>query len=759
MPRAFGGTYTADKDPTLGLLQGQSTNNAAGLIDKIKKEGVGLETTIEQIITFWLDKFEIITGIDITAVAETVTAIFDNLNEIFGDLNPLSGQFNPLDAISHLLQIIVEVAVEIPFEIIQGVVGWFTNMGFQPVDAFLKQLVRVLTFGLVDEGDWDALGEWVSHIPIIGDLVEAITGIPGTLAHLAEWAIDVLTGQSPLFSGNLFGQIGAGIIGLIPGAHVAETSPNLVTDGDFPDAATLSGDTIWTWDGGNGHTIPGCASVVCNGTGRDLSSDLIPVAKGHVLAGSGWVMWSGLVGAASHPIKLQLVCYQNVGTSNRPSWSKVSVQDLAVDSSGLAGSGWRELSGSYTIPDNVHAVRLQPHVDATATAGTVKWDDLSLVKTQKMSLGLLDGLVDIIGEIWQFLQDIIDAIVSVIRQVPFVGGVLADAIEALEDLVGLTHGAKDAADEANNGLADLLWKLLNVPNTILGFIGEELIPGIGNILEDIWNGLTGHQDTQGMVGHAEAQAVLETNAAALTAAQAEIQLLKQSLTGGVTASDTFSRDEGNAGTYWAAIPVGSTVYYPHTGAGHLQTDGNNLAWTDEGNTPNTKLVRWTGAGQHSLGRYQAVSIVLSTRGEDPFLGKTSGDQLLARVSDDGLNYLRLQANAYVGNTDDPALQLFYCVGGVETRLWWKDVGPIPSSGSVITLLAGLKGYNERTHTVILNNNIVDEITEQAPVSWCSATPNSMGWGLGMTAGDNIGIWPFLRQAKPGKINTWTAQDQ
>ena len=86
----------------------------------------------------------------------------------------------------------------------------------------------------------------------------------------------------------------------------------------------------------------------------------------------------------------------------------------------------------------------------------------------------------------------------------------------------------------------------------------------------------------------------------------------------------------------------------------------------------------------------------SSQGEDPFWGKTSGHQILARVSDDGLNYLRLQFNAYVGNPDDPALQLFYCVGGVETRLWWKDIGPVPGSGAVLTLLAGLKGY-KRAH--------------------------------------------------------------
>ena len=45
----------------------------------------------------------------------------------------------------------------------------------------------------------------------------------------------------------------------------------------------------------------------------------------------------------------------------------------------------------------------------------------------------------------------------------------------------------------------------------------------------------------------------------MTAAQAEIALLKASLTGGVSAQDTFSRQGTDAGSaYWQSMPVGST---------------------------------------------------------------------------------------------------------------------------------------------------------------------------------------------------------
>lgn len=633
------------------------------------------------------------------------------------------------------------------------------------ITTFITTLIPGLDASNIISGQFamnmiEGLVEFLESVPILGDLVEAIVGIPGTIADIAEWALDVLNNRSPLPAGNLFGQIGAGLIGLIPGSHVADTSPNLLLDGDFPDATSMAGEEVWTWDGAAGHTQVGCASVLCNGSVRDLYSDIIPVAEGNVLAGSGWTTWSGLVGAGSNPIKLRLICYNNTGTSNRPVWAQTDTITLATDTSGLAGSGWRELTGNYTVPINVDGVRLNVHIDATATAGTVKWDDLSLTKTQKMPLSLMDGLTDIIGNIWQTFQDIIDAIVAAIRRVPFVGGVMADVIEALEDFVGFSHDTNGIATGAQSGLDDLLWKLLNVPNTILGFIGDEIVPGIAHILENIWNGLTGHSDTDGVVGHAEAQAVLESSAASLTAAQAEIALLKQSLTSGVSANDTFNRAAADYGTtLWSPVTIGGTVSYPTGGSGHLETDGNNLFWDHSGNTPNTKLLRWIGTGPTSNTKYQAVSIVLASRGEDPLFGKTSSNHILARVSSDGLNYLRLQANAYVGNTSDPALQLFYCVGGVETRLWWADVGPVPGAGANITLLAGLKGSNDRTHTIIVNNNIIDQVTESSPVSWLSTTPNTMGWGCGMSAGNNIGIWPIQRQAKPAKINTWTAQDQ
>lgn len=738
MPRAFDtATLVPLHDPNRSDLNFKDLREKHDLAAMLIE---GVEWVFDAIV----GEFGKLLGFDMTQFLADVHHIVTNLEMMFGELNPFGGSFDPVAAILTLFDILKDALVTLPMDLIEGLPGAIANL-VQNVETLFGNLVG-----------------FVEGIPILGQIVEAIIGIPGDLAHLAEWAIGVLTGKSPLFSGNLFGQIGAGIIGLIPGAHVAEVSPNLLPDGDFPDAASLAGDEVWTWDGTDGHTFNGCAKVTCNSVAKDLSSDLIPVAKGHVLDASAWVSWFGLTRTAgTHPIRLNLTLYQNTGTSSRPDYSVVGNPTIAYDSSGLTGSGWRELRGTYTVPENVDAVRFNAHIDATATGGIVKWDDLSLIKTQKMSLGMLDGLVEIIEEIWNFCQDIVDGIISVIRMVPIVGAPLADALTALEELVGMTHNTKDLTDNAIENHNNLLYELLNYPQHVLGEITDDLIPGIGHTLENIWAGLTGHAaDFQ--VSHVAAQAVLEQSAAAMTAAQAEIALLKASLTGGVSAQDTFSRQESDAGSaYWQSMPVGSTVYYPHSGGGHAETDGNNLFWNPSGNTPNTKLMRWIGTGQHSLGRFQAVSLVLSSQGEDPFLGKTSGHQILARVSDDGLNYLRLQFNAYVGNPDDPALQLYYCVGGVETRLWWKDIGPIPGSGAVLTLLAGLKGYNERTHTVIINNNIIDEITEAGPVSWCTSTPSTMGWGLGMTAGNNFGgfLGFFERQACPGKINTWTARDQ
>ena len=635
-------------------------------------------------------------------------------------------------------------------DLTSGLAGWVEQI------PIIGPLIDAIFGGLGIGGSGSSLGDltsgllgWVEEIPFIGPMLSALTGSSsGGLGGLLGALGDLLNGSSSLFSGNLFGSIGAGLLGNVSASHVAAISPNLIVDGEFNTAATLVADAAWSWDGTQDHSGiagSGSAKVTANGLVKDLSSDLIPVVKDQVLAGEGWVMWSALAHAGgTTPIRLALTTYHNTGTANTPVWSVVGTPDLAVDSSGLAGSGWRKLAGSYTIPTGVEAVRLRCHVDASATAGIINWDDLSLTKTQPIATSMVGGLDGLLSGFTGGIAGILDQLGLHVLTTDF-----QSAITALTG--GLGHTISDITSWVSGLLTGS--STLNGSNIGTGFINLFHLPDVQTILDNILGSIGGLFGITGT--HAEVAAVLTQQTNALVGAQAAIQQLQSSTTALPTpALDTFNRS-GSIGANWAAMPVGGTVLYPHGGGGSQSCDGNNLAWSTSGNTPHTKLLRWVGPNQRSGTDFQNVGLILSSRGEDPFLGETSYDHILCRVSDDGLNYVRGQFSAYAGNDDD--IQLFYCIGGVETSFYVGGFSPVVGAGSAINVLAGQKGANARTYTIYVNSNPIVTVTESGAVSMVGEA--FRGWGCGQSAGNNMGIFPFLRQAKPGSINQWTGVDQ
>lgn len=583
--------------------------------------------------------------------------------------------------------------------------------------------------------------------PLIGPMLTALTGSgTGSSSTLMTALSGLLNGSSGLPAGNLFGQIGSGLLGVVPASHIATVSPNLIDDGSFNDPSALQADAVWSFDATQDHTGTtgsGSAKVTANGVAKDLSSDpLIPVATGHVLACAGWVMWSALAHAGgATPIRLSLTLYQNTGTQSRPVWSVVGTPDLAVDSSGLVASGWRQLAGAYTVTAGTDAVRLRCHVDASATAGVINWDDLSLTKTQPIPTSAIGGLDTAMAGFTAGINGLLDSLGLHVTTANFdaainaiTGGIGTSVANITTWVNGVLTGSSTLnASNIGTGAVDLA----HLPDV------SAILDGIGQAFAGLFPGVT----------HTQATDVLTQQANALVGAQAAIQQLQSTLGSGVTAGDTFNRT-GAIGANWATMTQGSTVFYPHGGAGGPQCDGNNLAWVGSGNTAATKLYRWVGANLHSATNFQNVGIILSSQGEDPLFGQTSYDHILCRISDDGLNYVRGQFSPYAGNNDD--IQLFYCIGGVETNFFVGGFSPVVGKGSAVNLLAGLKGSNTRTYTVYVNQNPIYQVTESGAVS--QVGPGFMGWGLGLSAGNNGGLIG-IQQALPGAINQWTAQDQ
>lgn len=550
---------------------------------------------------------------------------------------------------------------------------------------------------------------------------------------------------------NFFGQIGAGLIGLIPGSHIAEVSPNLLTNATFDTAGALVSDAVWSWDGlaANNHTEvagSGSAKVTATASDKDLWSDLIYVSEGQVVTLSGWVKWTTLTRTAStFPISLSLTAYTNTGTENNPVWSVAGSPNIVTDNSTLASVGWRQLTGTYTVPVGVKAVRMRCRVAASALSGTVWFDDLSLTKTNKIPQGLIGGLQTALEGIGDLIDEILESL-----------GLKA-AITFVQEIVDTFTGGIGT-------LADWVFKVFFkdgflLGSQIIGTIADNVVTGLANTWESIWYGLTGYSVTG--KNHEAIRDLFTSQAAALTGANSRIQVLEGKVGSGVAVSDTFNR-VGPIGSNWSIMPVIATpLYNKDAGAlGSMSCDGNNLQWDINGNKANTIMYRWIGPNQVSSTDYQNVGLVLSSQSQDPLTGKNAFVQILSRVSSDGLNYIRLQVGS--DNLFDNAIKMYYCKAGVETLLYTGDHYPPPGSGSSVNLISGISGDSPRKFQVFINGQPINLggnnfVTDTGSVSMLGT--DYRGWGVGMTCGTDWLNFLTLQQAVPGKINAWVGQDQ
>jgi hypothetical protein len=178
------------------------------------------------------------------------------------------------------------------------------------------------------------------------------------------------------------------LLPLIPVGSVGNTTPNLLANPNYAGSISVGDITgNWTWDGAVDHTGDGSGSVqvIANGSLKELISDpVVPVAQGMTVGASHWLEWTGLTGTGSC-LGLGLRCYQFGKLVNT-----IDLQDITDPA---ASSAWTQLSGSYTIPAGVDAVRLALRVLPGATAGTIHWDDGSLTKNQLLAQSWTAGLV------------------------------------------------------------------------------------------------------------------------------------------------------------------------------------------------------------------------------------------------------------------------------------------------------------------------------------------------------------------------------
>jgi hypothetical protein len=688
-------------------------------------------------------------------------------NYLFPINNPANFVAAVRNAVDRFLETLLATFDDLPFigSAIEAIISWISevrtwasNVG-QIIDRFFSAFGLAVSTTLGNIANFFGINRFLDNVGTffkdIGfdvenfNLLTAATNFIREVLNPVNWINN---------ANNFFGQIQAGLIGLIPGSHIADVAPNLLTNPTFDTAGALVSDAVWSWDGlaANNHTDvagSGSAKVTPTGADKDLWSDLIQVSETQVITMSGWVKWSNLVRTAgSFPISLSLTAYTNTGSENNPVWSVAGSPDIVTDNSTLASVGWRQLTGTYTVPVGIKAVRMRCHVAATALSsagGGIWFDDLSLKKTSKIPSNLIEGLAFALDEfndrLDQFLIDI---------------GLKA-AVTFVQDIVNTFTGGVGT-------LAQWVFKVFFkdgflLGSQIIGTIADGLVTGLGKTLDSLWYGLTKYSVSG--INYEQIKDLFTQQADALTGANSKIQVLEGKVGSGVAVADTFNR-VGPIGSNWSLMPpISNPAYHNDSGAsGSMSCNGNNLVWNINGGSPKTILYRWIGPNQVSSTDYQTVGVTLASRSQDPFslFGNVRNPsiQILGRVSSDGLNYIRLQVGA--DNLQDDSVKVFYCKAGVETLLYTGDYSPSPGTGSSVNLICGVSGDSPRKFQVYINGQPINLgannfVTDTGSVSMLGV--DYRGWGVGMTCGEGWINGFNIQQAVPGDINAWVGQDQ
>lgn len=137
---------------------------------------------------------------------------------------------------------------------------------------------------------------------------------------------------------------------------------------------------VWTWDGTMGHWDYGSASVIADGTEKELVSTAIDVAPGANIDTSVWVTWSGLSATAnSEAIQLQALFYNN-GVYVSSLSQGLSYATWAASTPESGGNTWAQIVASaatetgFTVPDGVNQMSLALVVTPDASAGQINFD-------------------------------------------------------------------------------------------------------------------------------------------------------------------------------------------------------------------------------------------------------------------------------------------------------------------------------------------------------------------------------------------------
>ncbi|AID58841.1 minor tail protein [Mycobacterium phage Gaia] len=371
------------------------------------------------------------------------------------------------------------------------------------IDNSFKALLRALLGGFPDdiEISFDdliaQLAAWVSniddilgHVPLIGDLIEAITGREdGDLNDLGTWFLNLRNFLANInFGDPNFNLLDAAaqfvslllaplrnvlpqLLTFLPIGAITNRTPNLLAAPKFS-AGSIDSGSEWVIDPSKSHSSDGTGAVrvLANSKLHALRSNVIGVGGGQKVDVSIYVTYQGYEGSGA-PIRLEVVPYINdVEQAPVP---------VAAHTPQSQNAGWTLLSGRYTVPEGVTSMQLRLVVDTSATEGTVWFDDAEVKQTGTILQEWVDGLPDVLQTLLTRVQVTIDTVVNALR------GGIETTLNTFEDLFDALKNINPANIIGMLGPGNLIETIEGIVNNIVG--GLVGVVGGGAGLADLFN--------------------------------------------------------------------------------------------------------------------------------------------------------------------------------------------------------------------------------------------------------------------------------
>lgn len=649
---------------------------------------------------------EVINGLIDQAIAQIL--------DIFGDV-PIIGE-----AVQQLAVILSDLrdalapliaAVEALFGAFGG--NWFTlDLGmftdiFGAVTSMFAPLIgppiQVLTqmFGVIATWTMPFIQGLTNIIEVVTNMIRSITG--GLSFSAFTDGNFNLFGAITSIVQNIVNNISQFPLGLL----YSGAGPNLLVQPNFDDSDSLSMGVGWTWDSAQGRTSGGSARATASGFKRELVSVPIPVTAGNgaALDASVWIKWMGLAYTGNSPIGVYINKYLN---GNLVGADRIAT----VLSPALNQSAWTKFSGSWTVPSGCDRVRLAFRVESNATGGQVWFDDSSLNKQgQTLPQLFVTGLTDAISGLQQFIQNVVDGIISAIRGIPFIGGAIADLLEEIADWFdGTEHTAAVAADAKM---------------------------GVQATQDIIVSGITA--SPQADVDDSQIQAAVDSQTSTIISQGAALEALTSQLNGqtnsGVNVIDTFEE------TFVGQMNPALWQKFQISGTASMDTsDGHNAMMAG----PNGEVFyRYIGPNNHTNTPFQRVTATIASSLRQPGFGdgRRPKQSVYCRVSDDGTKWVRLSfdnlGHCIVDYRNGAASGEFYRSGDFAI--------PAPGAGSSMTIEPGV-GVDANKYRIWKGNTPLfivtdtDNLTDQTQLGYGMGLYQDAGFGCGgftqFTASDN-----------------------